>query len=435
MQFLFSASLAVYILCYAFESVIRYGFHLVGHDELIFVRDAILGLPVLFIFVRQLLLRQVSPAYWVYAFVVILHGLVMELNIGSHLAILYGAKVLMGLLAGALAASRLFQPSRKAVLFFFLLWLTTAVGVVLDKYFVEFPWAGMQTNIGDIQVDISHDWEVSGEDKRAAGFTRSSINTANLEPLIALLLVFHLRSILLRGVVALATGPVLYLTTQKGAILAYVLTLACLAVRPKQPLTVLRIGFFAALTLVVALPLVLPGYYMPNASGTFSFSSFYDRVEDMWPRAWIWIDRHEAFPFGVGIGGISGAQRLYAPYQIDYADNLMVFMYAYFGVMTVVYLGWLAVTIMRLSTASSPSTNQALATLVFLMFYGCVLSIIEDQMAALFIGGAAAWLAREVRSRRGEHYEVDKYLLGSPSPLSARPGGTVQAAGSAVGVP
>jgi hypothetical protein len=434
MQFLLSASLAVYILFYAFEATIRYGFNLAGHDELIFVRDAILGLPIVLIFMKQLLKHQVSPAYKVFVFVVVLHGLVMEMNIGSEWAVLYGAKVFLGVLAGALATSQLFQPSRKAVAFFFLLWLVTAVGVVLDKYYVDFPWSGMQTSIGDIQVDISRDWQVSGDDKRAAGFTRSSINAAEMEPLIAIMLMFHLRSIVLRCLVALTTVPVLYLTTQKGAILAFVLTLGFLLLRPRRPVTFLRIGFFVALILATALPLILPGYDMPNATGMFSMSSFYDRVNDTWPRAWIWINRHEAFPFGVGLGGISGAQRLYDPFLIDYADNVIVFMYAYFGLMTFVYLGWLVVTIMRLRTISSPSTNQALATFVFLMFYGCVLSMVEDQMAALFIGGAAAWLAREVRSHRGKYHAADRYLKATLPPLSARPGGSVQTAGGAAGV-
>ena len=50
--------------------------------------------------------------------------------------------------------------------------------------------------------------------------------------------------------------------------------------------------------LAIALPTILPGYHMPNASaGEFSNMSFNLRVEMMWPKAWDWVARHGTFPF------------------------------------------------------------------------------------------------------------------------------------------
>ena len=66
MQSLLNSGIFIYSLCYAFEAVIRYGFHLVGHDELIFARDVMLGVPLTLIFVQQLVRGQVSPAFKVY---------------------------------------------------------------------------------------------------------------------------------------------------------------------------------------------------------------------------------------------------------------------------------------------------------------------------------------------------------------------------------
>ena len=104
--------------------------------------------------------------------------------------------------------------------------------------------------------------------------------------------------------------------------------------------------------------------------GVFSFSSFYQRIEEMWPQAWRWIHYHEAFPFGVGLGGISGAQRLYALNDMNAADNMFILMYAYFGVMSFVYLGLSGRDCIAATSHGeqwfTKHTAQAMATLVFL---------------------------------------------------------------------
>jgi hypothetical protein len=42
---------------------------------------------------------------------------------------------------------------------------------VLDKFVYTFPWMGLATNIGGIQVDVSRGWDIDGGfEKRAAGF-------------------------------------------------------------------------------------------------------------------------------------------------------------------------------------------------------------------------------------------------------------------------
>jgi hypothetical protein len=139
MQKTLSLSIAIYFLFYCFESVIRYGFHLIGHDEFIFIRDIILGLPLLTLCVLQIMRREVHPAYIVYAVLILLHGMVMMLNIGSMKATFYGIKLLMSMLAGAVLADRFFRPSRRFVYFFLFLWVVTFIGVMLDKYLSSFP--------------------------------------------------------------------------------------------------------------------------------------------------------------------------------------------------------------------------------------------------------------------------------------------------------
>jgi hypothetical protein len=248
-------------------------------------------------------------------------------------------------------------------------------------------------------VDISRDWEVTGTDKRAGGLMRSSIHVASILPSIALILIFNLRSRFLRVAIALLTLPVLYWTTQKGSIVAYGLVIALLGMAPRRPILLLRPAFVFVMILQIALPTILPGYHMPHAAGQFSMASFNERVEYMWPRAWHWINHSEAFPLGIGLGGIGGAQILYAPYAWDAADNLYIFMYAWFGAMTFVYLGWVTFQALRTPGRPTKSATQAMAILVFLVGYGSVISILEDQMGSLFFGASAMWLWQENRRR------------------------------------
>jgi hypothetical protein len=315
--------------------------------------------------------------------------------------VIYSVKMLMTLVAGALLADRILKPSRVMLALFSFLWLASFIGISLDKYYVEFPWTGLETFIGDVKVEISRDWQISGVDKRAGGFMRSSINAATVMPLLAFVLMFNLRRWPLKLLVALLTIPAVVWTTQKGPIIAYLLTLMLLAVYPKKPIPLLRLGVWAMLALVVGLPIILSGNSMPSANGgVFSFSSFYQRIEQMWPEAWQWIHYHEAFPFGVGLGGISGAQRLYALNDMNAADNMFILMYAYFGVMSFVYLGFIGIVALLTPGKSSKSAAQAMATIVYLLAYGCVISLLEDQMASLFLGAALAWLCKEIRSNR-----------------------------------
>ena len=392
MQTLLSFSLIIYFIFYAFEGVIRYGFNLVGADQLIFIRDILLIVPLIGIFIGQLSKRKVHPAYWVYFFVIVLHGTVMVVNTGSIMSVVYTAKMLMTLVVGALMVRHIFYPSKRIVAALFFLWLITLVGVGLDKYVVEMPWMGLETVIGDVKVEISRDWQISGEEKRAAGFMRSSINAATITPLIAIMLMFHLRRIWLRVAVALGTGVILYWTTQKGPIVGYLLVLGCLLIMPKRQLTSLRLGFFVAMIAAILFPVVLSGYNMDHSGGVFSFSSFNDRLVQMWPEAWKWIERNDAFPFGIGLGGISGAQRLFAPYEMNAADNMFILMYAFFGMMSFVYLGWLSWRVIKLPNQQDKAVNQAMAILVYIFGYGIVISIFEDQMASLFLGAAAMFV-------------------------------------------
>ncbi|TXI24154.1 MAG: hypothetical protein E6Q61_05475 [Nitrosomonas sp.] len=403
MKFLIYSSLFIYISFYIFEAPLRYAFALVGLDNLIFIRDIILLFPLsFFILFKQLLLHRQPTSFIIFSLIILVHGLVSYLNFQNFFILLYSTKVLSTALVGALIAPYVMKPHPKVIHFTLFFWLCTAVGLFLDKYILTFPWIGMTATIGDIVVDVGKDWMIAGEDKRVGGFMRSSINAAIGTPILSFLLILHLQRVFLKICVLLVTLVLLYWTTQKASILAFLFTCSCL-VFYKRPIPLLKLAITFALLLMIALPTVLPLYEMPTARGVFTLGSFYMRVEDVWPRAWIWIERNSLFPFGVGLGGIGGAMRFYAPDDVNYADNMFLFFYACFGLFAFVYMIWIWLTCIRVKNSDTTPTILALSVLSFLLFYGSALTVLEDQMASLFFGAALSWLATLNKKRARIH--------------------------------
>lgn len=382
-------SVVVYFICYSYEGALRYGLNMLGLDAIIFLRDGLIALAAAALFIQRWLRQENNNLFYIFFVIVGVHGLVAYVNLGTIVPVVYGTKLLLPVLVGALAAPLFLKPPRWFVVIIAVLWVTTVFAAVLDKFVLDFPWLGMKIQLGGIEVDVSRDWQ-SSEAERVAGLTRSSIQLAIILPLLSFLLHFQMRHVLPQLLLGIATLAVLIWTTQKGAILGYAWAIMLLLLFRTHALLMLKFSLLVALALMIGLPLILPGYIMPSAQGVFSIESFISRAEQMWPEAWQWIDQNHTV-LGVGLGGIGGAQRFYAPESFNAADNLFIFMYANFGVATLLYLGWATYRALSLPMTPSGSSNEATyvcAILLYVFAYGLVISLIEDQLGAFFVGVA-----------------------------------------------
>lgn len=399
MKRIFVACGIAYIVIYAFEGVVRYGLNMVGADSAIFVRDALLAVPLALLLALQAFRLRVHPAFFVFGAVVAVHGSLMYLNLHSPEAVAYGTKILIGTLFGFLAGSLLVLPERRLFRLFALLLVVSLIGLGIDKFIMAFPWEGMSTHIGGLKVDISHDWETgtTGMTKRAAGFTRTSIATAVLIPYLALLVAPRIRSWLLRLLTLCAAAAGVFFTTQKGALIALIPVSLVLCGPRTWRYRLLAVLCAAFALLDVALPFATGGMILSEQGGVFSMASFGMRIMDTWPEAWQWIIQHQVFPLGVGLGGIGGAQRLYAFDYMNPADNFFLLLYAWFGVLGVVYLAWPVVVAWRVPLSERTEAVAAVAILTFLMGYGTVISLLEDPLSALILGASAGalWQCRQ----------------------------------------
>jgi len=403
MQSLFSLCAVIYLMIYAFEGVIRYGLYSVGASNAILLRDALIIGPLLLLLVGQACRTRVHPAFFVFGAIVALHGLIGTLNFHTIFPAIYGTILLLNVLFGFIAARPLVLPSRKIITLLGTVWVVSVVAVVLDKFFVTFPWTGLETHIGGISVDVSRGWDISdGFAKRAAGFTRSSISAAMLLPTIALIIALRMRSYLLRMLMLVITVGAVFMTTQKGAVAAIAAVTLILATPGFMRYRLLCWAALGFAILDVALPIFTSGLLINDNGGVFSFASFAMRITGTWPDAWRWIANNNLFPFGVGLGGIGGAQRFYAQDFFNPSDNLFIFLYANFGVLTFFYVGWALWQAWHQPPETQSIAITPLAILVFNLGYGAALSMLEDQVSELFFGAAVGmlWMLRQMAAAK-----------------------------------
>ncbi|MBV9250260.1 MAG: hypothetical protein JO227_13575 [Acetobacteraceae bacterium] len=387
-----------YVAIYSAEGPFRYLLNLFGADSMIFARDLLILLPLMLLFVSQSFRGRVHPAYWVFLAVVGVHGSISYLNFHTMLPAVYGAKFLMPLLFGFIAATSLTDMRGRPFAVFCIIWLVTVTALAVDKIDGEhlFPWIGMKATIGDLKVEISQNWDItSGPDRRVAGFTRSSIDAAMLLPMLALTIAPRYR-FFVRLFVVTASEWALYLTTQKGAAIAFGVIGFVLCLPRKSWYRCLNGLCLAFAVLAVLLPLLSQGLLVSTEGGTFSLASLGMRVELTWPDAFRWIANNNVFPFGAGLGGIGGAQRQYAADSLNPADNIFVFLYGNFGLLGVFYLIWAACAGLRIPSGLQSRSIVSLCLLAQNIGYGAVLSMMEGQVSMLFTGAAmgSLWLLR-----------------------------------------
>jgi len=256
----------------------------------------------------------------------------------------------------------------------------------------------MKAFVGNLPVDVSRDWEIQDPfTRRVAGFTRSSIAVAALMPPLTIVLMSRMWSRAWRFLVAVLAVAVVFMTTQKGAIVAFIPIAAVLCMRPEVQPKLLRLLCMAFITLAIALPLITWGIHLTHGAGVFSTESLYLRIAYTWPDAIDWIQRHQMLVFGVGLGGIGGPQRFYASSSFNPADNIMILLYAYFGVFALIYLGLIIAAVMKPTGEALQRVIPAIAIIAFCFGYGTVLSVIEDQALPLFMGAALGVLCMESR--------------------------------------
>jgi hypothetical protein len=220
MPSLFGFCAVLYLSTYAFEGPIGSALFDLGLGEAILLRDGLIILPLVLLLLRQAFRFRVHPAFFIFAGIVVLHGVLATANLHTPLPAIHGALLLLNILLGFIVARQLLRPGQAVLWILTLIWLASVVGVALDKFGYTMAWTGLAPHTGGVTVDASRDWDITGFEKQAAGFFRNSISAAVLVPILALLLAARTRSRLIPPLVLGVTVGAAFLTTRKGSIIA-----------------------------------------------------------------------------------------------------------------------------------------------------------------------------------------------------------------------
>ena len=389
-------SIMIYITIYSFEAPIRYVLALTGLTELILLRDLLIIIPLALIFMRQLFERQIHPVLMIFALVITVQCITFYLNFHVLLPALLGAKLVINIALGMLVGALLINCSGRVFTAFLILFWVSCLGVYVEKTTGQFPWVGMSVVVGGVETTVSMDWGGTNLfNRRVGGFTRLSITVAGLMPIFACILVPKLRHYGWRALTLLVTIGGVFMTTQKGALVATVLVALSLSLPYiRLRLAALRLVALAGGAIQIILPFATAG--MPISEGTgdvYSASSFAARVIYTWPESLRHIADNSVGIFGSGLGSLGSPMRVLIPAATwMFADNMFIFMYGSFGIFTLLVY-WAVVQAIWRSLSLPPNvTESALAILALILWYGAVVSIIEDQLMTLALGASLGTL-------------------------------------------
>jgi len=309
----------------------------------------------------------------------------------------FGLKILLPFLAGLCLPAKLFGRGRIVVGTYLVILGVTICGLLLDKAgLLAGMKSSIQTAIGAKQYGYATIWG-GGELVRLAGFTRS-FAAASTILCGSLLIVFSALPQLSHKVLLLAVSLYpLWLTNSKATAIAAILLLPVQMLGPAKALRIHKWLIAILIALNVALPVLSSGlYYHFPISGNELTYSMVDRLMNTWPGAWALFQRTGFWLFGRGIGGIGAPQKTYAPIDFNAGDSLFVYMFAYFGVLAVAYLGIVAWCVLREHPKDAVGASQAAAILTFTLFEGLTTGVFEGAFTFLVTGGAVGFFTRSL---------------------------------------
>ena len=283
------------------------------------------------------------------------------------------------------------------------------LGVLADKFFT-FPWEGLSYQVGDIEYQISREWETFGV-VRLSGLQRASYDCAIMISLLLVLDCIYMsiygreKSVIYRCydmILWIAAAYGIYLTTFKSAyifIVALVLYRLLIKlykkmVRKYKFVVELILKFFLLCILVYALlPPILSimGRELFDTSDAsflyqFLFASYSVRMSVTWPKAVGLLDLAKFNGFlGRGIGGIGTAQQHGEKALYCAGDNVFIILYVILGVVSVIFILGIIITILKTKFTDKQGYIIYYLLILFLCF-GATVSVLDSPMLMSGLG-------------------------------------------------
>ena len=279
-------------------------------------------------------------------------------------------------------------------------------GVLLNTV-VRYPWVDASYEVLGRQMVAARDWQAYGM-PRLSGFTRASY-TAAAQILICYVALEHRTKRLLWRAIFWAAGlAAIYYTTSKSPMLAMaMLPLSYFLVGRIRDSGAARRRWAAAAVMGFWLALVFAGPFLamtygpqlyPAGTGVGAdYSSFADRVLNTWPKAIAMIDRYNPvqWVFGRGLGSIGSPQQLSHPDSYNPGDNLAIYLFVTFGMVSLLF-GALMFRGGQRAIAAGGRGRRDFVLIIAMLGIGTAANVIESVLPSMVLAIACA----RPRSRR-----------------------------------
>ncbi len=378
-----------YLVSYAFEGVVRYAFSAAGVSSLLYLRDLIPVFFVVFTLYQWVAARVRPDPLLAFLLLVSAHFVMGLLQSIDLFQALFGLKVLLPLIFGLCLANFKLISDRALLTLCAIVFSVSLAGVVINK-FVVWPWEGAEFVTTFAVTEQSRAWTADGV-RRLAGFARASFDAASVLLLTGTVLYVFAKKTLARAFLFCLTLAAIFLTTSKGALLAFVMVVVAVAFsmggRRLWPAKAVLCGSFV---FVVSVPLValfvdVSQRDIPDSILWWA-SSFVDRMEWMWPRAWDLLIDRGSFLVGRGPGGIGVAQQYGEWRLVNAGDNVFMYWTVVFGFAGSVYAAFFLASAVRFQSANPQQGALAIAVCVAVITYGLTANVIEQPLLSFSLG-------------------------------------------------
>lgn len=382
-----------------FSGPLRFYLAQAGLSALVYLPKILIVGVVITTVLHTLYQGRIRPLYGAVLTVFVLFGLVGWIFTGNPLQPAFGIFALLPLIFAVMAEPIVRQAGRRILPYIALLWLATALGVVLD-YMWELPWTGLAYKLGEFEIEGSREWTTLGVE-RVAGFARASFAAADQLLLLALPLVLLGRSKTAKLFVWLATGALIFLTTTKKTgggflVLSVLMPLMSTTNVPALFRRALTAGMpFLIATIGIGLPIstFFVAYRLDLDSfwSQMLFASFEDRLTVVWPASLALALEHGSVVLGRGIGGIGVAQKPFEPLSHMPGDNLFIYLYVTFGILALAFVWVYVRSLTQLDTRHSAWSRLMWAVGIAILLNGLTGNVMESPITATLLGISMAY--------------------------------------------
>lgn len=402
-----------YLFTFLVESPIRFALDTVGGSILIYFRDAIPLLMLGVVLCTACLTGKIGRPLLFILGVLTFFTMVAVVYGTNALQILFSLKIILPFLIGLMLYQELFSDKRRLVKYMWFFFGIVISGVYLNVFFT-FPWAGLANKIGGVEIIGSLDQNTAGFN-RITGFARTNFEAASQIVLLIVYLAIFGRGKAIRFVLWVAAGGAIVLTTTKGIVGVYVVLSLFFAAYVMVPRLhkLYRVLLIVPIGAMVLLPLTLSemDIDISDPVQVAMYASFADRVANGWPPVFENVREKGSVITGRGVGGTGAGEYYFASDANGTADNMFVYLYAWFGLFSVVLLGLLYWKSQRLNILSRREDLCVFLWLVSILSYGIAANIIESAFFAFFFGLCVARISR---------VEIENRLLGSPQGVTQK---------------